>query len=72
MSRWLTRAQAATRVGRSERTIRNWVHAGVLAPRLGRFLEDDVVKADKTMRARVGRPPKIKYTNQEIRSTEGD
>ncbi len=55
---WLTRAQAAERVKRTERTIRNWESAGLLKPTLGRYREQDVLKADREMRGRVGRPRK--------------
>lgn len=66
----MTRAEAAQRVGRTERTIRNWERSGELTPTLGRFRESDLVEADRRMRARVGRPRKTKYTNQPNRTQE--
>lgn len=61
MKIWLTLAEAADVAGRTERTIRNWVDAGVLkSPVPGRFQRDAVLAAERTMRRRVGRPRKIK------------
>lgn len=58
MKIWLTLAEAADVAGRTERTIRNWVDAEELTPRLGRFLRDDVLAAERRMRRKVGRPRK--------------
>ncbi|UPL13029.1 hypothetical protein [Microbacterium galbinum] len=45
--------------GRTERTIRNWVDAGVLkSPVPGRFDRDAVLAAERAMRRRIGRPRK--------------
>ncbi|MCC2030632.1 helix-turn-helix transcriptional regulator [Microbacterium allomyrinae] len=53
--RWLTLSDAAKRVGRTERTLRNWVAADEIKPTLKRFRESDLIVADKRMRAKVGR-----------------
>lgn len=58
MKVWLTLAEAADAAGRTERTIRNWVNAGELKPRYGRFMRDEVLAAEQRMRRRVGRPRK--------------
>ncbi len=58
MKIWLTLAEAAGVARRTERTIRNWVEAGELEPRYGRFRRDDVLAAEKRMRQRIGRPKK--------------
>ncbi len=55
---WLTLAEAADVAGRTERTIRNWVDAGEVTPRHGRFMRDEVLAAERRMRRRVGRPRK--------------
>ncbi|WP_102191514.1 helix-turn-helix domain-containing protein [Microbacterium aurantiacum] len=61
MKIWLTLSEAADVAGRTERTIRNWVDAGVLkSPVPGRFQRDAVLAAERTMRGRVGRPRKNK------------
>lgn len=61
MKIWLTLQEAADVAGRTERTIRNWVDAGVLkSPVPGRFQRDAVLAAERTMRRRVGRPRKTK------------
>lgn len=56
--RWLTRKEAAERVGKTERTIRNWEDAKLLKPIIGRYREDELLRADRQMRGRVGRPRK--------------
>lgn len=53
----LTRAQAAVRVGRSQRTIRNWQMRG-LRTLAGLIPEGDLLEYDRRMRERVGRPRK--------------
>lgn len=64
MSRWLTLAEAAKRIqgdaaqASAERRIRRWVEAGELRPLAGRFRAEDVLAAEKHMRARRGRPRK--------------
>lgn len=58
--RWLTLTDAAKRVGRSERTIRNWVAWEEIKPTMKRFRESELIAVDKRMRARVGRPRKAK------------
>lgn len=58
MKNWLTLREAAAAAGRTERTIRNWVDAGQLNPLYGRFSRDEVLKAEKRMRRKVGRPRK--------------
>lgn len=58
MKIWLTLAETATAAGRTERTIRNWVEAGELEPRYGRFKRDEVLTTEKRMRKRIGRPKK--------------
>jgi len=58
MKIWLTLAEAADTAGRTERTIRNWVDAGELNPRHGRYMRDDVLATEQRMRGRVGRPRK--------------
>lgn len=74
MTRWLTLAEAATTAGRDQRTIRRWIDEGLLTPpdtepanvraaadlaaRTGRYREDLVITAEKTKRARRGRPRK--------------
>lgn len=69
MKVWLTLAEAADVAGRTERTIRNWVDAGVLkSPVPGRFQRDAVLAAERTMRRKIGRPRKT--TNHEIRRQE--
>ena len=56
MKIWLTLAEAAEAAGRTERTIRNWVNAGELVPRFGRFIKDDVLATEQRMRRKIGRP----------------
>ncbi|MGU3424016.1 hypothetical protein ACLBWV_03700 [Microbacterium paraoxydans] len=58
MKIWLTLTEAADVAGRTERTIRNWVGAGELNPRHGRYMRDEVLAAEQRMRRRVGRPRK--------------
>jgi hypothetical protein len=58
MKVWLTLAEAADVARRTERTIRNWVDAGELVPRHGRYLRDEVLAAERRMRLKVGRPRK--------------
>lgn len=58
MTRWLTRAEAAKRVKRSERTLYRWEQEQLLAPILGRYREDVLLEIDKRMRGRRGRPRK--------------
>jgi len=61
MKVWLTLQEAADVAGRTERTIRNWVEAGVLeTPVPGRYQRDAVLAAERTMRRRIGRPRKTK------------
>lgn len=47
---WLTLADAATRVGRSERTIRRWITTGRLRAYLGRVDEHALLLADRDAR----------------------
>ncbi len=56
--RWLTLAEAAERVGRTNRSIRSWVQAGHIKPMLGRVRESELLAAEKLMRSRMhgGRP----------------
>jgi hypothetical protein len=55
--RWLSISEAAGVAHRSERTLRNWVRDGVLAPAIpGLFDRDRVIAAEKAMRTRRGRP----------------
>lgn len=58
MKIWLTLAEAADVAGRTERTIRNWVDAGELNPRHGRYMRDEVLATEQRMRRKVGRPRK--------------
>lgn len=56
---WLTRAEAAARVGRDERTIRRWIDGPAgLRELAGRVRLGDVLEIDKTMRSRKGGRPK--------------
>lgn len=58
---YLTIAAAAELVGKSERQIRRYVEQGLLAqvhPSVKRFREEDVRRAERTARNRVGRPRK--------------
>ena len=58
-TRWLTRAEAAERVGRNERTIRRWeAGPGGLRVVAGRCREAEVLAMDKTMRANKGGRPR--------------
>lgn len=52
MTRWLTRAEAAKRVDRSERTIARWVERGHVREMLGRISEPQLLVADREMRQR--------------------
>lgn len=56
MKIWLTLQEAADVAGRTERTIRNWVDAGELRVRHGRYMRDEVLATERRMRSRVGRP----------------
>lgn len=56
---WLTLTEAADVAGRTERTIRNWVAAGELSSRHGRFVRDEVLATERRMRRKVGRPRKV-------------
>lgn len=56
---FLTMEQAAKRVGKTERTIRNWIRAGQITHRAGYIREDDLLEADRVMRSRRGRPQKV-------------
>lgn len=58
MKTWLTLTEAAEAAGRTERTIRNWIEAGEIEPRYGRFIRDEVLAAEQRMRRKVGRPRK--------------
>lgn len=58
MKTWLTLAEAAVVARRTERTIRNWVKAGEIAPVHGRFVREDVLATERRMRRKVGRPAK--------------
>ncbi|MFJ6547440.1 helix-turn-helix domain-containing protein [Microbacterium sp. NPDC091676] len=58
MKIWLTLQEAADVAGRTDRTVRNWVEAGELSTRLGRFHRDEVLAAERRMRRKVGRPRK--------------
>lgn len=58
MNRWLKIADAAKRVGRSERTIRRWIENGDIALHMGRLRESDLIEAEQLARSRVGRPRK--------------
>lgn len=55
MTRFLTVEQAATRVGKSVRTIGRWVDGG-LKVRVGLIREDELLETDLLMRGRRGRP----------------
>lgn len=59
MKIWLTLPEAADVAGRTERTIRNWIDAGELVPRHGRFVRDEVLATEQRMRRKVGRPRKM-------------
>lgn len=48
---WLTIADAATRVRRSEATIRRWHSKGHIVIRLGRVDEAELLRAERTVRA---------------------
>lgn len=65
MKTWLTLNEAAERiraegtaVASAERRIRRWVEAGELHPVAGRFRIADVLKTEKRMRGKRGRPRK--------------
>lgn len=60
MNTWLTLSEAALAAKRSERTIRNWVEAGLLRPVAGRFRRDALLHVEREMRGRIGRPRKNK------------
>lgn len=49
---WLTPAEAAKRVDRSERTIARWIEAGAVKVILGRIAENQLLQADRVMRER--------------------
>lgn len=49
---WLTRAEAAKRVARSERTIARWIEQGHVREMLGRISEPQLLIADREMRER--------------------
>jgi hypothetical protein len=49
----LTLAEAAERVGRSERSVRRWRQLGMVRFCLGRVREDDLLEADRAARARL-------------------
>lgn len=66
MKIWLTLAEAADVAGRTERTIRNWVDAGELRPRHGRFMRDDVLATERRMRRKVGRPRRSVETHRAV------
>lgn len=56
---WLTIAEAAQRVGRSEVTIRRWVQREKLAMFAGRISEQSIVEtAQRVATRKGGRPPK--------------
>lgn len=55
---YLTREEAAERVGRSVRTIRSWQSDG-LKTVMGRIPEADLLAWDRRMRERTGRPRKV-------------
>lgn len=52
MTRWMTCAEAAARVGRKESTLKRWTKLGAIRTVLGRYREDDVLEVDRTMRER--------------------
>ena len=58
--KWLTVAEAAVRVGRSERTVYRWADGGHVVILLGRVAETQLLEADRAMRRRRGRPRKVK------------
>ncbi|AQY02054.1 hypothetical protein [Microbacterium foliorum] len=58
MKSWLTLHEAAVVARRTDRTIRNWIAAGELAPRYGQFSRDEVLATEQRMRRKVGRPRK--------------
>lgn len=47
---WLTIADAATRVSRSQATIRRWHSKGHIVIRLGRVDEAELLRAERTVR----------------------
>jgi hypothetical protein len=47
---WLTIAEAAARVGRSEGTIRRWRRDGIISSAFGRVREDELVRAEAAVR----------------------
>lgn len=49
---WLTRTQAAQRIGRSRDTITRWAQEGLITVRLGRIDERQLLEAQRTIRAR--------------------
>ena len=55
---YLTIADAAKRVGKSERSVRNWIADKEVKVYLGRIREDDLLACDRRMRdrKRQGRP----------------
>lgn len=56
-TRWLTLPEAAVVAMRTERTIRNWIHDGILRPEAPGLLDRNLVlMAERTMRNRRGRP----------------
>jgi hypothetical protein len=55
---WLDFARAAQRVGKSERTIRNWISKGMPFREPGMVRLEDVLEFEKLMRSRRGRPRK--------------
>jgi len=50
--RWLTLREAAERVGRTRRTIENWVQAGDVDVYLGHFRERDLLRCERDARNR--------------------
>lgn len=56
MKTWLTMQEAAGVARRTKRTIWNWINAGELEPRHGRFLRDEVLATERRMRLKFGRP----------------
>lgn len=62
MSGFLTIEQAAKRVGKTQRTIRNWIDGG-LTLRAGYIREDELLERDRLMRSRRGRPRETDLTS---------
>ena len=53
---WLSRQEAADRVGKHLVTIYRWEGQGLLTFVMGRCAEQDLLEADRVASSRVGRP----------------